>query len=68
MSAQQALTEFEPDALAVALQEFSAHSFHARQIYQWIYKRGVTDFSQMTDLSQNLPVLYVPTDQTWIFV
>ena len=54
MSAQQALTEFEPDALGVALQEFSAHSFHARQIYQWIYKRGVTDFSQMTDLSQNL--------------
>ena len=54
MSAQQALTEFEPDAIAVALQEFSAHSFHARQIYQWIYKRGVTDFSQMTDLSQNL--------------
>jgi 23S rRNA (adenine2503-C2)-methyltransferase len=25
--------------------------FHARQIYRWIHRRGVTDFAQMTDLS-----------------
>ncbi len=28
--------------------------FRARQIYRWIWKRGVTDFAQMTDLSQEL--------------
>jgi 23S rRNA (adenine2503-C2)-methyltransferase len=28
--------------------------FHARQIYQWIWKRGVTDFSEMTNLSLEL--------------
>ncbi len=28
--------------------------FHARQIYQWIYRHGVTDFQSMTDLSQSL--------------
>jgi 23S rRNA (adenine2503-C2)-methyltransferase len=28
--------------------------FHAKQIYQWIWKRGVTDFSEMTNLSQEL--------------
>jgi 23S rRNA (adenine2503-C2)-methyltransferase len=28
--------------------------FHARQIYRWIWKRGVTDPSQMTDLSRGL--------------
>ncbi len=28
--------------------------FHARQIYQWIWKRGVTDFSGMTNLSVEL--------------
>ncbi|HYU77627.1 MAG TPA: 23S rRNA (adenine(2503)-C(2))-methyltransferase RlmN [Vicinamibacterales bacterium] len=28
--------------------------FHARQIYRWIWKRGVTDFAQMTDLSRAL--------------
>ena len=54
MSTPQTLTEFEPDAIAAALEEFGAHGFHARQIYQWIYKRGITDFSEMTDLSQNL--------------
>lgn len=28
--------------------------FHAKQIYQWIWKRGVTDFSEMTNLSHEL--------------
>ena len=28
--------------------------FHARQVYQWIHKRGVTDFAQMSDLSREL--------------
>jgi len=28
--------------------------FHAKQIYQWIWKRGVTDFSEMTNLSLEL--------------
>lgn len=37
-----------------ALQEYFASlgekSFHARQVLQWIYQRGVTNFSEMTDL------------------
>jgi 23S rRNA (adenine2503-C2)-methyltransferase len=28
--------------------------YHARQIYSWIYAKGVTDFEQMTDLSREL--------------
>src|SRR5215467_15060765 len=28
--------------------------FHARQIFQWIYRRGVTDVAAMTDLSREL--------------
>jgi 23S rRNA (adenine2503-C2)-methyltransferase len=28
--------------------------FHARQIFQWMYKRGVTDFALMSDLSRDL--------------
>jgi 23S rRNA (adenine2503-C2)-methyltransferase len=28
--------------------------FHARQIYHWIWKRGATDFAQMTNLSREL--------------
>ena len=28
--------------------------FHARQVFRWIWKRGVTDFALMTDLSRSL--------------
>jgi 23S rRNA (adenine2503-C2)-methyltransferase len=28
--------------------------FHARQVFRWIWKRGVTDFARMTDLSRDL--------------
>ena len=28
--------------------------FHARQVMRWIYRQGVTDFDQMTDLSKSL--------------
>jgi 23S rRNA (adenine2503-C2)-methyltransferase len=28
--------------------------FHARQLYRWIYRRGITDFERMTDLSRTL--------------
>lgn len=28
--------------------------FHARQVFRWMWKRGVTDFSRMTDLSRPL--------------
>src|SRR5687768_5373048 len=28
--------------------------FHARQVFRWIWKRGVTDFARMTDLSRAL--------------
>jgi 23S rRNA (adenine2503-C2)-methyltransferase len=28
--------------------------FHARQIFQWIHKRGVTDFALMSDLGRDL--------------
>lgn len=28
--------------------------FHARQVYRWIWKRGVSDFGQMTNLAKSL--------------
>ena len=56
MSTRQALTELEPDALAAALAELGARPFHARQIYRWVYRRGVTEFARMTDLPRGLRV------------
>jgi 23S rRNA (adenine2503-C2)-methyltransferase len=32
-------------------------AYRARQLYRWIFKRGVTDFGQMTDLSKSLRAL-----------
>ena len=29
--------------------------FHGRQMFQWIYRRGVTDFERMTDLGRRAP-------------
>jgi len=54
MPAPQILTELEPDALAEALAGLGAKAFHARQIYAWLYRRGVADFAGMTDLSKEL--------------
>ncbi len=36
------------------LRECGAKPYHARQLYRWIYRRGVTGFSEMTDLSREL--------------
>ena len=40
----------------IEMQSFFAslgvREFHARQVLQWIYQRGINDFSQMTDLSK----------------
>jgi 23S rRNA (adenine2503-C2)-methyltransferase len=48
------LANLERAELETALAERGHKRFHARQIFQWIYKRGVTDISAMTDLSRGL--------------
>ena len=44
----------ELHALEDALAKLGHPKFHARQVFQWIHKRGVTDFAQMSDLSRDL--------------
>jgi 23S rRNA (adenine2503-C2)-methyltransferase len=43
------LTELEN-----TLESLGTERFHARQLYRWIYRRGITDFELMTDLSRSL--------------
>ncbi|MGQ0735166.1 MAG: 23S rRNA (adenine(2503)-C(2))-methyltransferase RlmN [Acidobacteriota bacterium] len=50
-----------PDLAGLEIEElealFEAHGqapFHARQAFRWIWKRGVTTFDAMTDLSRDL--------------
>jgi 23S rRNA (adenine2503-C2)-methyltransferase len=46
--------DLERPALEVALEALGHRRFHARQIFRWIYRRGVTDVQAMTDLSLEL--------------
>jgi 23S rRNA (adenine2503-C2)-methyltransferase len=48
------LAELDRPALEVALAERGQDSFRARQLFAWIYRRGVTEVEAMTDLSREL--------------
>jgi 23S rRNA (adenine2503-C2)-methyltransferase len=53
----QDLVELERAALEAALEARGHRGFHARQIFGWVYRLGVTDVSAMTDLSRELRAL-----------
>jgi 23S rRNA (adenine2503-C2)-methyltransferase len=40
----------------VLAQEFGATKFRATQLFEWVYRRGITDFDQMTNISRELRV------------
>ena len=52
MSAPLNLAELELEELEDALETHGGERFHARQLFRWIYKRGITEFDRMTDLSK----------------
>jgi len=48
------LTGFERGEIEEAVERLGAPRFHGRQIFHWIYARGVTDFEAMTDIGREL--------------
>src|SRR5258706_1169861 len=48
------LAEMELTGLEQDLDRMGHPRFHARQLFQWVHKRGVTDFGEMTDLGREL--------------
>jgi 23S rRNA (adenine2503-C2)-methyltransferase len=48
------LAALEIGELEAELEARGVERFHARQLYRWIYRRGVTDLDRMTDLSRTL--------------
>ena len=48
------ISGLEVQELEQALERLGHARFHARQVFQWIHKRGVTDFARMSDLSREL--------------
>lgn len=51
MNPQAHILDFDRDSLASELEDkLQLEHFRARQLMPWVYKRGVTDFSAMTDI------------------
>jgi 23S rRNA (adenine2503-C2)-methyltransferase len=48
------LAELDLSELEEALAQAGAPRFHARQIFQWVYRRGLSEFDAMTDLGRDL--------------
>ena len=48
------LAGLELNELEEFVQSLGHKKFHAKQLYHWIWKRGVTDFKEMTNLSLEL--------------
>jgi len=48
------VADLELAELEQALESLGHRQFHARQIFGWIYRRGVTNFALMSDLGQEL--------------
>jgi 23S rRNA (adenine2503-C2)-methyltransferase len=48
------ITEAELAVLERALEEIGRPRFHARQVFQWLYRRAVTEFAAMSDLGRDL--------------
>jgi 23S rRNA (adenine2503-C2)-methyltransferase len=50
------IAEMELPELELALADMGHPRFHGRQMFQWLHKRGVVDFGEMTDLGRELRV------------
>jgi 23S rRNA (adenine2503-C2)-methyltransferase len=48
------IAELELADLERALEAMGRQRFHARQIFTWVHRRGVTAFEEMSDLSRDL--------------
>ena len=48
------VAELELGELEALLEAKGWQRYHARQVYRWVYRRGVSDFALMTDLSLEL--------------
>jgi 23S rRNA (adenine2503-C2)-methyltransferase len=48
------IADMELSELERTLESLGTARFHARQLFQWVHKRGVLDFAEMTDLGRDL--------------
>jgi 23S rRNA (adenine2503-C2)-methyltransferase len=51
---RQDISELDLPALEGAMEAIGRPRFHARQIFRWIYRRGIVDVERMSDLGRDL--------------
>lgn len=51
---KQDIRKLDPEELKQALTDLNQPAFRAKQIYEWLWKKGATSFSEMTNLSKEL--------------
>jgi 23S rRNA (adenine2503-C2)-methyltransferase len=51
-SSRRNLVGLSRDEMAAEMADFGAEPFRAKQLWHWIYHRGVTDFAMMTSLAK----------------
>lgn len=54
MSFERTILDFSFEECAAYMKSVGEKSFRARQVFDWIYHKGVLDFDQMKNLSQSL--------------
>jgi 23S rRNA (adenine2503-C2)-methyltransferase len=59
-SSERDIAELERPALEAALAEQGQPRFRGRQIFRWIYRRGVTELNAMSDLPKELRAKLAP--------
>lgn len=53
MPTRRDIAELDLGELETALEAAGGERFHARQLFRWVYRHGLTDFERMTDLSRS---------------
>ena len=54
---RRSLLSFEPAALETEITALGLPRFRARQLWRWIWRHGITDFADMTDLGKSAQAL-----------
>jgi len=50
--------DFTLDELEIAIGALGNEKYRARQLYKWIYNKGVLDFAEMSNISKGLRILF----------
>ena len=50
----KSIFDFTAKKMTEAFEEIGERPFRAKQVYEWLYTKGVNDFDEMTNLSKDL--------------